>query len=311
MKKGYSGNQGAALPAVIMITTLLMILAGIFIQVAHQERQSSADEVNMTKALYLADAGVELTLQELQDLEWGWSKTEGKVFYLNNDDPKQEVEIKYLPETSGAEKWDFESTGKYKDQEGRLLSAKILSATVQKSLTPQTYIEERSFTAGVDLGNEDLAGTYYHQGDLTLSGIYRGRWLIAVDGNVTIEGDLKPPDPWQEYKKKDPGPGESPEVKHNVFLIISSGTVEVLPGSTGEKEVWTVIYAKNFIERRNSNTLGEITAGTVFREDPKKMKVEEQQVVEAFVQETKNPNDSFDLDYRAVLVRWREKYPVF
>ena len=117
MKKGYSGNQGAALPAVIMITTLLMILAGIFIQVSHQERQSSADEVNMTKALYLADAGVELTLQELRDLEWGWSKTGGKVFYLNNDDPKQEVEIKYLPETSCAEKWDFESTGKYKDQE--------------------------------------------------------------------------------------------------------------------------------------------------------------------------------------------------
>ncbi|MFZ5611268.1 MAG: hypothetical protein ACOY3U_03645, partial [Bacillota bacterium] len=183
MNKVLKDKTGVALPVVIMVTTILMVLVGVFIEYASQEKQSSADEVNMTRALYLADAGTEMCMHELKVKDFKLGDDWSTGAQLNND-PRQEVQIKLTGQSDG-EEWNLESTGIYKDQKGRPLSTKTIVATVKKSLTPDQYqstgIPVSSQT--MDLTNNS-AGVYYRKGDLNLSGIYEGQWLIAVDGNV-------------------------------------------------------------------------------------------------------------------------------
>ncbi|WP_333870602.1 hypothetical protein [Desulforamulus putei] len=291
-------KTGVALPVVIMVTTILMVLVGVFIEYASQEKQGSADEVNMTKALYLADAGTEITMHELEDFTWNWSTGAPVVFQLNND-PRQEVQIKLTGQSDG-EEWNFESTGIYKDQKGQPLSTKTIVATVKKSLTPDQYQNGTPVNSPtMDLTYES-AGVYYRKGDLELSGIYEGPWLIAVDGNVTISGDLRPHQP-----HKDNGKNDSDE---DILIIICSGQVEVKRG-TGQVDVWAVIYANSFTGNKNTKTYGKIIADPIsLLENAKYIGPSKNKDVQDFVNDA---TATYPLMYKPVLVKWREKYPVF
>jgi len=253
----------------------------------------------MTRALYLADAGTEMCMHELEDFIWDWSTGIPAVFQLNND-PRQEVQIK-LTSQSGGEEWSFESTGIYKDQKGQPLSTKTIVATVKKSLTPDQYqstgIPVNSQT--MDLTNNS-AGVYYRKGDLNLSGIYEGQWLIAVDGNVTVSADLRPHQP-----HKDNGKNDSDE---DILVIICSGQVEVKSGA-GQVEVWTVIYANSFTGNNNTKTYGKIIADPIsLLANAKYIEPSKNKDVQDFVNDA---TAAYPLIYKPVLVKWREKYPVF
>ncbi|MCL6636008.1 MAG: FapA family protein, partial [Peptococcaceae bacterium] len=58
-------QKGAALVTVILLTLLLLVFAGSLIQLAAVDKKAAANQVAMTQALYLAEAGVEMMVVRL------------------------------------------------------------------------------------------------------------------------------------------------------------------------------------------------------------------------------------------------------
>ncbi|RYD06842.1 hypothetical protein N752_02105 [Desulforamulus aquiferis] len=84
--------------------------------IASRERQGTSDEINLTKALYLADAGVELTLQYLAESSFVWSD------FVTNLGQGQSVKVTRAVGEIGDgsnEVWHFNSEGTIEDEEAR------------------------------------------------------------------------------------------------------------------------------------------------------------------------------------------------
>ncbi|NHM27804.1 DUF342 domain-containing protein [Desulfofundulus sp. TPOSR] len=58
-------QKGAALVTVLLLTLLLLVFAGSLVQLTTVDRRMSASQVAMTRALYLAEAGVEMMVARL------------------------------------------------------------------------------------------------------------------------------------------------------------------------------------------------------------------------------------------------------
>ncbi|MDO7788660.1 hypothetical protein [Desulforamulus aquiferis] len=289
LRPNYIGscNNGFALPMVIMTTALLMVLAVGFMTVASRERQGTSDEINLTKALYLADAGVELTLQYLAESSFVWSD------FVTNLGQGQSVKVSRAVGEIGDgsnEVWHFNSEGTIEDEEGKVLARRSLQATVKRAFLPG------QFTEGVDPGNSLLLGgnedpqeaIFYHRGDLTLfgQGEFRGRFILAVDGKITVEGCLQP--------------GEA----EDSLTIISSRQVELAGGCT----LWAVIFTPTCLLGNHSSLFGRTICGTVIKQ-PGSVQVSDSSTY-SFEEQSINFVQGI-APYRPMLVRWRELYPVF
>lgn len=314
MLKYLKNRQGLALAVVIMVTTLLMVLVTGLIALTTQEKQSAGNEVNMTKALYLADAGIEMAMQQLEN-DFSWS---GPINY--NFDSRQTVNVQITPKDT--ETKEIQATGTIKDEQGKTLAQKGVKATVIKSILPDQYKNYPPLPAvnnTYDVTNdlpytEDEKKIYYHQGDLYLSGTYSGKWLIAVDGDVIITDDLS---------SANPQPGNPHDLVDDVLIIVCSGEVRVLSdadansngngkGNGGNPtDVWAVLYTKKYTGNPHTSLNGLIVGDpdpTLI--DPNaKYNDEDANKVERFIR-------SADLYFsinpdKPVLVNWQELNPVF
>ncbi|AEF95013.1 hypothetical protein Desca_2174 [Desulfotomaculum nigrificans CO-1-SRB] len=304
MNKSLKRCQGIALPVVIMVTTLLMVLVAGLITLTTQEKQNAGNEVNMTKALYLADAGIEMAMQQLEN-DFSWQAP-----INHNFDNMQTVEVTITPQD--AETRQIKATGIIKDEQGKTLAQKDLVATVSKSISPAQYKDKPQLPAVNNIfdisktlpNTEDDKKIYYYKGNLSISGTYSGKWLIAVDGNVTIADDLSPANPHQ---------GNPHDLVDDVLVIICSGNVQVLNYGNGNggnpTDVWAVVYTKKYTGNPHTRLNGKIVGDYELIQPNARYNDEDTNKVERFV---RSFYTYFSLNLnKPVLVKWQELYPVF
>lgn len=253
----------------------------------------------MTKALYLADAGVELAISRLKENST-WTGTNG--FIQINSDPRQAVKINV---STSVGSWQIASTGQYKDGNGKLLSSKTINAVVRKTdhLSPGDFKDKvpdlRQVARNLNGNNmfnmtptkSDDAGKYYYEGDIEIFGSYEGNWLLAIDGNVTIRNDLLPH-------------------RGGILVIVCSGDVVFSAPGNSSKEARAVIYCKNYIGTPGTTLQGKIMADNIILQgnptgrhsNPAKYIEDQTYFHEA--------DEAFGLG-KMLLVDWRELYPVF
>lgn len=290
MKPFVKNKKGTVLPMTLVFVTVLMVIFGVFIQIACQNKENIASEIQMRQALYLADAGIELAMQELQDFSWDWPKDKDKVFHFDQS-LLQEVRVALQKEEKDC--WKFISTGVCKSKAGQIESKKILIGTAQRGLILNDSIPLESDR--MDL--EDFTpNIYYHKGNLALSGIYQGKWLVVVDGDIVLCGDVYPLDYLAEQEEM----MESKET-NSILYLICSGEIKLTEAEAdGKKNILTVIHEHALID--NDCILGGeiqvVSKGDKVQE--KDNAVFTQRVEEAFI--------SF---YQIILVNWGELYPVF
>lgn len=294
-------KKGIALPIVIMVTTLLMILVAGLINLAVQDKQMTGSEVSMTKALYLADAGVEFAISRLKENST-WTGTNG--FIQINSDPRQVVQINV---STSVGSWQIASTGQFKDQNGKVLSSKTINAVVRKTdhLSPGDFKDKVPNLSQVDRNlnrnnqfnmtptKSDDAGKYYYEGDIDISGFYEGNWLLAIDGNVTISNALIP------------SPGNE-----GILVIICSGDVVFTAPGNSSKEARAVIYCNNYIGTPGTTLQGKIIADNIILQgNPSGRHSDLAKYIEdqTYFHEA---DQAFGLG-KMLLVDWQELYPVF
>lgn len=287
MKYLTANSRGFALPLVVMATAILMVLATGFITISSREKQGARDEINLIRAMYLADAGVELALQGLEDEDFSWSNF--SVSFGEGEAVKVSSTAGEAGDNLG-ETWHYDSEGVVYDQQGKLLAKRIIQATVKKGFLP------RQFEFGINPGNYLLLGdteepeetVFFRQGDLSIGswGEFKGKYIIAVDGTVTVQGDLIPA-----------GPEDS-------LIIISSRQVEFAGGVT----VWAVVFSPTSVLGSNSTLFGLMVCGTAI-EQTGALYVNDADTA-AFIDNSRAFVEQ-RVPYRPVLVRWREVYPVF
>lgn len=287
--------RGSALPLVIILTSVLSVLAAGILTISTQDKQNTAGEINMTRALYLADGGVELALDRLRYFVW-------QDFQVHIDH-QQTIAVwrdTAEPNYNSQDTWHINAEGQIKDLEGRLLAKKLLQATIKKSYCPE------QFSTGLPTGSslylsaleEQTKQVYYADGDLNLSGTgsFHGQHLIAARGKVTIQGNLQPAD------------------EQSTLVIVSSRQVELGNGA----KVWASLFAPTLRGGKNSTLYGQYVGGTLINAqgfnilESGQIQIAEQTTIlieeyialcQAFAQENAPP--------KPVLVKWRERYSVF
>ncbi|OIQ60215.1 PilX N-terminal domain-containing pilus assembly protein [Neomoorella thermoacetica] len=93
-------RRGSALPVVLLVTLVLSLLGAGLLNLALSERQGTANEVKITQATYLAEAGINLALARLRQ-DPGWRNGLGQTSlpevqgYIQRVDISQQV-LSYL-----------------------------------------------------------------------------------------------------------------------------------------------------------------------------------------------------------------------
>lgn len=309
-------NKGIALSIVIMVTTLLLVLVSGIIALATQEKQLAGSEEDMTKALYLADAGIELAIDKLnKDSTWT-----GSGGYISlGPDLRGFVKVDV---TSFGNTWKITSNGQYRDESGKILSSRTYLADLLKSveyLTPNDYkgkIPDLSQldnnikgTFNITPYQEKDAGKYYYTGNLEIFGKYEGSWLIVVEGNVTITNNLEP----------------QPN-KNGVLVIIASGNVTLSGQGNSSKTARAVIICPHYVGTPNSVLTGKIISDNIELQEGDEGNVQNNGNGNGKGNGNGNSNDKAiyieDNDYydtavlhlglgKITLVNWQELYRVF
>ncbi|WP_027719296.1 hypothetical protein [Desulfovirgula thermocuniculi] len=172
-------QQGSALVTVMVLALLVLALGASLLQLARASRETSARQVAMTRALYLAEAGVEMMLARLEQ-DFNASPPPTPIALGGGEVSKIAVNAE-----GGAIKV-ITSEGRVYSQDGKLLARKVLKVKVKRSLAPAL---QSALCTGSTL---NLNGSVSVKGNLLVNGnldtgsnvSISGASLVAVSGNL-------------------------------------------------------------------------------------------------------------------------------
>ncbi|MEW6425576.1 MAG: PilX N-terminal domain-containing pilus assembly protein [Bacillota bacterium] len=189
LQNTHVGTQkGAALVTVVLLTLVLLVFAGSLVQLAAVDKRVAASQVAMTQALYLAEAGAEMTVARLA-VDFGAVPPSTPIVLGNG----QIAKITVSP---------VDATTKEILAEGRAGNArKALKVRVQRTAAP---VLQNAVCSGNNLGlssSVSITGNLLVNGDLDVkSGV-----SIADAGRLVVKGNLTNRSGTNKSNKKNEG----------------------------------------------------------------------------------------------------------
>lgn len=170
-------QHGSALVTVLLLALLVLALGTSLLQLARASRDTSARQVAMMKALYLAEAGVEMVLARLEE---DFSALPPEVPVALGEGQVYAISVGSIDELTK----EITSEGRLYSRDNKLLARKVLKVKVKRAPAPAL---QSAFCSGSRLtlsGSVSLRGNLLVDGDLDTKVNISQAQMVAVSGNL-------------------------------------------------------------------------------------------------------------------------------